>query len=440
MPRPRCRLQGRRTLGIAASPSPSGTTGIGERSAGRSVTRGAPGRRQRPTPPRPVPRPRRRSGPGPSPPPRTARARAARSTPHAAKLPNTLPATNHARHRREHHPLHPRSVGAEREPHAELPPPRRHAVGQHAVQSDGHQQRGRRREPGRSASRATSSAGTTSPAAPRPQQPRAPRNTRRPHGVRVRDRSSRQQPDAQRAEVARSDRVHTRRAGGPRPAPPANPSTATATPSPSPMAVLTVLVVTLATPGVDDSFIAAFVAGLTLGKHRARAPSARASTTSARRRDSCSPWSSSSSSAASWRPRRSPTAGCLREGANPTFAGDLGQPHLGPSKARTSCRPCVREPARPRARPGCVRGSATARTRPAPRRCRIRGSRPRWWCRSARPGRRAPAGPPSRADRWAKLRPRRSSFQTTNTSPLRRARRQLSSPGRSSRRPEAKSW
>ena len=42
--------------------------------------------------------------------------------------------------------------------------------------------------------------------------------------------------------------------------------------------------------------------------------------------------------------------------------------------------------------------------------------------------------------RWARLRPRRSSFQTTSTSPVRRARRQLSSPGRSSRTPEAKSW
>ena len=35
--------------------------------------------------------------------------------------------------------------------------------------------------------------------------------------------------------------------------------------------------------------------------------------------------------------------------------------------------------------------------------------------------------------RWARLRPRRSSFQTTSTSPFRRVRRQLSSPGRSSR-------
>ena len=34
--------------------------------------------------------------------------------------------------------------------------------------------------------------------------------------------------------------------------------------------------------------------------------------------------------------------------------------------------------------------------------------------------------------RWARLRPRRSSFQTTSTSPFRRTRRQLSSPGRSS--------
>ena len=42
--------------------------------------------------------------------------------------------------------------------------------------------------------------------------------------------------------------------------------------------------------------------------------------------------------------------------------------------------------------------------------------------------------------RWARLRPRRSSFQTTSTSPFRSARTQLSSPGRSSRTPDAKSW
>ena len=38
---------------------------------------------------------------------------------------------------------------------------------------------------------------------------------------------------------------------------------------------------------------------------------------------------------------------------------------------------------------------------------------------------------------WARLRPSRSSFQTTSTSPFRSARWQLSSPGRSSRAPEA---
>ena len=55
--------------------------------------------------------------------------------------------------------------------------------------------------------------------------------------------------------------------------------------------------------------------------------------------------------------------------------------------------------------------------------------------------------PTPRADRvctvsteWARLRPRRASFQTTSTSPARRARMQLSSPGRSSRAPVAKSW
>ena len=42
--------------------------------------------------------------------------------------------------------------------------------------------------------------------------------------------------------------------------------------------------------------------------------------------------------------------------------------------------------------------------------------------------------------RLARVRPRRSSFQSTSTSPVRSARRQLSSPGRSSRTPEAKSW
>ena len=42
--------------------------------------------------------------------------------------------------------------------------------------------------------------------------------------------------------------------------------------------------------------------------------------------------------------------------------------------------------------------------------------------------------------RWARLRPRRSSFQTTSTSSFRSAHRQLSSPGRSSQTPEARSW
>ena len=42
--------------------------------------------------------------------------------------------------------------------------------------------------------------------------------------------------------------------------------------------------------------------------------------------------------------------------------------------------------------------------------------------------------------RWAMVRPRRSSFQTTSTSPVRSARTQLSSPGRSSRTPDATSW
>ena len=47
---------------------------------------------------------------------------------------------------------------------------------------------------------------------------------------------------------------------------------------------------------------------------------------------------------------------------------------------------------------------------------------------------------PTVLTRWARLRPRRSSFQTTSTSPFRSARTQLSSPGRSSRTPDAKSW
>ena len=42
--------------------------------------------------------------------------------------------------------------------------------------------------------------------------------------------------------------------------------------------------------------------------------------------------------------------------------------------------------------------------------------------------------------RWTRVRPRRSSFQTTSTSPVRSSRTQLSSPGRSSRTPDAKSW
>ena len=42
--------------------------------------------------------------------------------------------------------------------------------------------------------------------------------------------------------------------------------------------------------------------------------------------------------------------------------------------------------------------------------------------------------------RWARLRPTRSSFHTTTTSPFLRARKQLSIPGCSSRTPEAQSW
>ena len=53
-----------------------------------------------------------------------------------------------------------------------------------------------------------------------------------------------------------------------------------------------------------------------------------------------------------------------------------------------------------------------------------------------------PRGPtgPARCRRDGEVRPRPSSFQTTSTSPFRRARRQLSSPGRSSRTPEARLW
>ena len=63
------------------------------------------------------------------------------------------------------------------------------------------------------------------------------------------------------------------------------------------------------------------------------------------------------------------------------------------------------------------------------------------------PGRRAPADPrlgPTGScmvlTRWARFRPRWSSFQTTRPSPFHRACRQMSRPGRSSERPEANSW
>lgn len=76
-------------------------------------------------------------------------ARAACSTPHAARTSERAPGEDHARHRREHHPLHLYRIGAEREAQAELARPGRHAVGQHAVQSDRHQERGGGREPRR---------------------------------------------------------------------------------------------------------------------------------------------------------------------------------------------------------------------------------------------------------------------------------------------------
>ena len=78
---------------------------------------------------------------------------------------------------------------------------------------------------------------------------------------------------------------------------------------------------------------------------------------------------------------------------------------------------------------------------------RTQAVRVRWWYRSARldpPSTRRPTPRAARSctvwTRWARLRPRRSSFQTTSTSPFLRARKQLSISGRSSRTPEAKSW
>ena len=68
-----------------------------------------------------------------------------------------------------------------------------------------------------------------------------------------------------------------------------------------------------------------------------------------------------------------------RHGGDPEFAAERGHGGIavrhrrpGLSTARTSCRRCARAAVSP---PGCVRGSASARTRPAPRRCRTRGGR-----------------------------------------------------------------
>ena len=97
--------------------------------------------------------------------------------------------------------------------------------------------------------------------------------------------------------------------------------------------------------------------------------------------------------------------------------------------------------AEPRSRPGSV----SPRTRPAPRRCRTLGGRPRSWCRSAPSPQGASRSTP-RADRFctastrrSRFRPSRSSFRTTSTSPLRRTRRQRSRPAESSRTPGARS-
>ena len=79
------------------------------------------------------------------------------------------------------------------------------------------------------------------------------------------------------------------------------------------------------------------------------------------------------------------------------------------STARTSCRSSVREPARPRS-PPTVRFAGSAPARPAPRRRRTRGGRPRSWC----PGPASTRRPTPWADRsctvlskWVRFRPRR---------------------------------
>ena len=86
---------------------------------------------------------------------------------------------------------------------------------------------------------------------------------------------------------------------------------------------------------------------------------------------------------------------------------------------------CLREGARSK-HSGSAPGQLPLETRPAPRRCRTRGGRPRSWCRSARPGRRAPAGPRRGrtvrgVDQMGEVAAQaRSSFQTTSTSPFRK--------------------
>ena len=113
------------------------------------------------------------------------------------------------------------------------------------------------------------------------------------------------------------------------------------------------------------------------------------------------------------------------------FAAQFGHRRVavGHRGLRTSCRPCVRGPR-------AALSPATVRLRdqlPLGVCAPLAGEQPQ----APRRGRTVHGVDP----RWARFAAQaRSSFQTTSTSPFRRARKQLSSPGRSSRTPEAKSW
>ena len=91
-------------------------------------------------------------------------------------------------------------------------------------------------------------------------------------------------------------------------------------------------------------------------------------------------------------------------------------------------RPSFRPRARAASGPATVRSWISSRPNSASApRCRTRGGRPQSWCRAVPLWPASTRKPTPRVDRsctvltrWARFRPRRSSFQTTSTSPLRR--------------------